>query len=276
MTTLAIQGESGSFSHEAALFLYPGAQILPCAHSESVFKAILAGAADAAVIPIENSLAGSVLEHYDLLMQHPVVVLREMLLRIEHNLIGLPGARLSEIRRVLSHPVALAQCRHFFDTHRPVMAVPSYDTAGSVKLIVADADDSVAAIAPARAATEYGGEILLRNIEDDPQNFTRFLEVRPAGNPSVPDPDKSSLAFTLPNRPGALVSALQVLAEAGANLSHLESRPVRGQPWHYIFYADYCFDSPATADRVLASLAPVCPTIKELGRFRNAAPAGPA
>lgn len=276
MTTLAIQGESGSFSHEAALFLYPDAGILPCAHSDSAFRAVLSGTADAAVIPIENTLAGSVLEHYDLLMQHPVVIVREMLLRIEHNLIGLPGSRLSEVRRVLSHPVALAQCRRFFEAHRSIMSVPAYDTAGSVKLIVSDGESNVAAIAPARAAGEYGGEILLRNIEDDPQNFTRFLEVRASPAPVPADADKSSLAFTLPNRPGALVAALQVLAEAGANLSHLESRPVRGQPWHYIFYADYCFEDSSTAERILEALTRVCPTIKELGRFRAAPSAGAA
>lgn len=267
MPTIAIQGESGSFSHEAAMRLFPDARVLPCALSPMAFHAVLSGAADAAVLPIENSLAGSVLEHYDLLLEHAVKIEREMLLRIEHNLIALPGTKLSGIERVLSHPVALAQCRQFFARHPEMQATPSYDTAGSVKLITEGRDATAAAIAPARAASEYGAEILERNIEDNAQNYTRFLVVTPESAPRVADADKASLAFTLPNRPGALVSALQVLADLGANLTRLESRPVLGQPWHYVFYADYRFEEPEMADTALAELAAICTSVKELGRF---------
>ena len=267
MPTIAIQGESGSFSHEAAMRLFPDARILPCALSPMAFHAVLSGAADAAVLPIENSLAGSVLEHYDLLLEHAVKIEREMLLRIEHNLIALPGTKLSQIERVLSHPVALAQCRQFFARHPEIQATPSYDTAGSVKLITEGRDGTAAAIAPARAASEYGAEILERNIEDNAQNYTRFLVVKPEETRRPANADKASLAFTLPNQPGALVSALQVLADLGANLTRLESRPVLGQPWHYVFYADYRFEEPEMADAALAELAAICPSVKELGRF---------
>lgn len=271
MPIIAIQGEPGSFSHEATLRLFPDATLLPCAISRLAFDAIVSGQADAGVLPIENSLAGSVLEHYDLLLQHPVAIQREMNLRIEHNLIVCPGANLSQIRRVLSHPIALAQCNRFFFDHPSIQPTAAYDTAGSVKQIVAQNDPSVAAIAPARAASEYAGEILLRNLEDNPQNYTRFLVVRrlqdatPINTPT--GVNKASLAFTLPNQPGALVSALQILANLGANLTRLESRPVLGQPWHYVFYADYGFSNPSVADQALAGLAAICPSVKELGRF---------
>lgn len=273
MPIIAIQGEPGSFSHEATLRLFPGATLLPCPVSRIAFDALLSAKADAAVLPIENSLAGSVLEHYDLLLQHPVTIQQEMLLRIEHNLIVCPGATLSQLRRVLSHPIALAQCTHFFQDHPSIQPTAAYDTAGSVKQIIAQNDPSIAAIAPARAAAEYHAEILFRNIEDNPQNYTRFLVVRRQNSPQtefLPAPHgihKASLAFTLPNQPGALVSALQILANLGANLTRLESRPVLGQPWHYVFYADYCFSNPAIANQALASLTAICPSIKELGRF---------
>jgi prephenate dehydratase len=276
MPIIAIQGEPGSFSHEATMRLFPGATLLPCAVSRIAFDAILSGQADAAVLPIENSLAGSVLEHYDLLLQHPVTIQREMLLRIEHNLIVYPGATLNHIRRVLSHPIALAQCNRFFVDHPSIQPTAAYDTAGSVKQLVALQDLSVGAIAPARAASEYGGEILFRNLEDNPQNYTRFLVVRRNDiasnypNPKHEGIQKASLAFTLPNQPGALVSALQIFANLGANLTRLESRPVLGQPWHYVFYADYCFSNPSIADQALAGLTAICPSVKELGRFPTA------
>lgn len=273
MPIIAIQGEHGSFSHEAAMRLFPHATLLPCALSRLAFEALVSGRADAAVLPIENSLAGSVLEHYDLLLQHPVTIQREMLLRIEHNLIVNPGTTLQQLRRVLSHPIALAQCNRFFLDHPNIQPIGAYDTAGSVKQVVSERDPSIAAIAPARAAAEYGAEILLRNLEDNPQNYTRFLVVRrqaDAENPAPHSPEivnKASLAFTLPNQPGALVSALQVLARLKANLTRLESRPVLGQPWQYVFYADYCFTHPSIANQALADLAAICPSVKELGRF---------
>ena len=268
---IAIQGELGSFSHEAALKFFPQATILACALSSEVFSAVAEGRVDAAAIPIENSLAGSVVEHYDLLLTHDVSVERELLLRIRHNLIAVPGSSLDQILRVYSHPVALAQCRRFLEQHPQIEAIPFYDTAGSVKQLVELRDRSSAGIASALAAIDYGGEILAADIEDNPENYTRFFLIRRRSQ-VVADPhaDKVSLAFTVENRPGTLVAALQVFAGQGTNLTKLESRPVHGQPWQYVFYADYQLSTATSANAALKLLADHCSMVKELGRYRSA------
>ena len=268
---IAIQGEPGSFSHEAALSIDSQATIVPCPLSAEVFAQLAEGKVDAAAIPIENSLAGSVLEHYDLLLRFDVAVESELLLRIRHNLIVLPGTKIEALRRVSSHPVALAQCRRFFEQHPHITAVPFYDTAGSVKQVIQQQDPSAAAIASARAASHFGGEILLSNIEDNPENYTRFFlirrrqDLRPAAGP-----DKVSLAFTVENRPGTLVSALQVFSGQGTNLTRIESRPVPGRPWEYVFYTDYQISDLALADAALRLLPQHCSMVRELGRYRAA------
>ena len=269
---IAIQGEPGSFSHEMALKAHPEATILPCALSAEVFAAVTEGAVDAAMIPIENSLAGSVVEHYDLLLTHDVGVESEGLLRIRHNLIGVPGAKLEGIRQAHSHPVALAQCRRFFAEHPAIEAAPFYDTAGSVKQLMELRDGGIAAIASAQAARHYGGEILLEGIEDNPENYTRFFLIRRRDQvEGDPHPDKVSLAFAVENRPGTLVAALEVFAGMGTNLTRLESRPVPGRPWEYVFYADYQLERPETADVALKMLGEHCAMVRELGRYRAAA-----
>ena len=270
---IVIQGEAGSFSHEAVLELHPGAAIVSCSLSAEVFETLLLGGADAAVIPIENSLAGPVAEHYDLLLASAVFVERESLLRIRHNLISVPGENIAGIRRVYSHPVALAQCRQFFLRHPHLQAIPAYDTAGSVKrLMEAPAQSShEAAIASRQAAIQYGGEVLAAGIEDNPENYTRFFLIRRVAESSVePAADKVSLAFAVENRPGALVAALAVFAELGTNLTKIESRPVQGRPWQYNFYADCQLSRPAQADAVLERLRGHCSMVKELGRYRTA------
>jgi prephenate dehydratase len=272
---IAIQGEPGSFSHEAALKLVPGATIVPCALSAEVFAALTSGKVDAAVIPIENSLAGSVSEHFDLLLTHDVKVERETLLRIRHNLIAIPGAVTSEIDRVFSHPVALAQCRLFLAQHPRMEAFASYDTAGSVKQLVDLRDRHAAAIASEAAAQYYGAEILQAGIEDNAENFTRFFLVRRASD-SVADPgsnkqsNKLSLAFSVENRPGSLVAVLNELADLGTNLTKIESRPVHGKPWEYIFYVDCQIHSPEEGSRAIEALRPHCVMVKELGRYQEA------
>ncbi len=267
---IAIQGEPGSFSHEAALRFCSQATILACALSAEVFSAVTEGRVDAAVIPIENSLAGSVVEHYDLLFTHDVSVERELLLRIRHNLIAVPGSIIDQIHRVYSHPVALAQCRRFLEGHPQMEAIPFYDTAGSVKQLVELRDRSSAGIASARAAIHYGGEILAAEIEDNPENYTRFFMIRRRSEVRIdPAADKVSLAFTVENRPGTLVAALQVFAGQGTNLTKIESRPVHGQPWQYVFYADYQLSTPNSADAALKMLTQHCSTVKELGRYRS-------
>lgn len=268
---IAIQGELGSFSHEAALQADPEATLLPCALSAEVFAKLTAGDADAAVIPIENTLAGSVVEHYDLLLAHPVAIESEWLVRIRHNLIALPGTELSAIRRAYSHPVALAQCRRFFAEHPAIAAMPFYDTAGSVKQLTELGDGEIAGIASAQAARHYGGEILAAGIEDNAQNFTRFFLIRRRAEVQAhPHPDKVSLAFTVENRPGSLVDALRVFSGLGTNLTRLESRPVPGRPWEYVFYADYQLESPRVADEALEALPRHCSMVRELGRYRAA------
>jgi prephenate dehydratase len=268
---IAIQGEAGSFSHEAAVKLAPAAVIVPCSLSADVFAALSGRLVDAAVIPIENSLAGPVSEHYDLLLTHDVAVERETLLRIRHNLIGLLGAAIGEIDRVFSHPVALAQCRRFLATHPRMEAFASYDTAGSVKQLVELRDRHAAAIASEAAARFYGAEILAGAIEDNPENFTRFFLVRRAAE-AVTDPgsNKISLAFSVENRPGSLVAALSSLAALGTNLTKIESRPVHGKPWEYIFYVDCQLRSADEGSLAVGALEPHCAMVKELGRYQEA------
>lgn len=268
---IAIQGEPGAFSHEAALKLVAGAEIVPCALSAEVFRALDAGEADAAAIPIENSLAGSVLDHFDLLLKHDVKVVRETLLRIRHNLIALRGATVEQIERVYSHPVALAQCRRFLATHPKMKAIGFYDTAGSVKQLAELDDLNVAAIASDAAAAQYGAEILARGIEDDPENYTRFFLVRRGAEAETDaEANKMSIAFTLENRPGSLVAALSALSVIGTNLTKIESRPVHGKPWEYIFYVDCQIGSVAEGERALDALRAHCGMVKELGRYREA------
>jgi prephenate dehydratase len=268
---VAIQGEPGSFSHEAAGIVFPEATILPCALSVDVFRALSQREVNAAVIPIENSLAGSVVEHYDLLLDHDVAIESESLLRIRHNLIAVPGSSLERIRHVYSHPVALAQCRKFFEQHPAIEAIPFYDTAGSVKQLMELRDRSAAAIASSRAAEYYGGEILAASIEDNPENYTRFFVIwRREEVSQDPQADKVSLAFTVENRPGTLVAALEVFASQGTNLTKIESRPVQGKPWQYVFYVDYQLSTQIRADIALELLRQHCSMVKELGRYRAA------
>jgi prephenate dehydratase len=281
---VAIQGELGSNSHMAALALFEGTrtdiQIVPCAISADAFASLLDPTiADAAVLPIENSLHGSVAEHYDLLLQRPVQIVAESLLRIRFNLIAMPGVAFADLRRVLSHPVALAQCRRFLAAHREIEALPFYDTAGSVKHLMERELQDTAGIAPELAAIQYGATILQSGLEDHTSNFTRFHlvcrrdqeETQWAAllRPHLP-PNKMTVAFSVEHRPGTLVQALQRLAAAKVDLTRIESRPVPGRPWEYIFYVEVRFDDPVQAENALADLTAHCYMVKELGRYRAA------
>jgi prephenate dehydratase len=271
--TVAIQGERGSNSHMAALRLAPGCDVVPCVLSADVFAALLDRRADCAVLPIENTLHGSVAEHYDLLLTNPVRIDAEGLLHIRHNLIAAPGVELPAIRTVLSHPVALNQCRKFLSGFTQARALPFYDTAGSVKHLMAESLRDTAGIAPELAAEEYGGNILQRDIQDHAQNLTRFHLIRRAEDASsaAAGPDKLSVAFAVDHRPGTLVRALQALARAGANLTRIESRPVPGQPWEYVFFVEFRFTDAAMADAALGALRFESRMVRELGRYRAAA-----
>jgi prephenate dehydratase len=290
---VAIQGEPGSFSHEAAEHMLPGCEVIPCNRSAEVFDRIQRGSVSAAVIPIENSLAGTVAEHADLLVTQPVFIQAEFLLRIVHNVIAAPGVKLSALRKVLSHPVALDQCRDFFRHHPRIEPVPFYDTAGSVKHVVANRIPDAAGIASRRAAREYSGKILRVGIEDDKRNFTRFFLIRKsATRPSAaarnknnkrspasksgyqrlipPGANKTSIAFKVKNVPGALFKSLSVFALRDISLSKIESRPMRGRPWEYVFYVDFLRGDDEPARNALHHLGEVAEFVKVLGIYRAA------
>jgi len=263
---VAIQGEPGSFSHEAARRLVRGCTIVPCARSAEVFDRLQRGLVAAAVIPIENSLAGSVTEHFDLLLKHDVFIQREYQLRIVHNVIAAPGVKLKDLRRAYSHPVALDQCRDFFVKHRNIEAVPFYDTAGSVKHVIAEKLRDAAGIAGKQAVSVYKGRILAAGIEDDKRNFTRFFLIRRTRR-TLPGANKTSIAFGLKNVPGALYKALSVFALRDISLSKIESRPMRGRPWEYVFYADFLRGDDEPARNALHHLAEVADLVKVLGIY---------
>ncbi len=274
LRTIAIQGERGSNSHMAALeMLGSDVEIVPCTMSADVIDAVVAGRVDGAVLPIENSLHGSVAEHYDLLLEHAIRIDRESLLRIRHNLIAAPGVALEDVRHVISHPVALSQCRRYVGAMKHAQAMPFYDTAGSVKHVMAQNLRDTAGVAPALAAEEYGAHVLVAGIEDNAQNFTRFHLLRRSDAARIGEEaaNKISLAFAVEHRPGTLVAALQLLAESGVDLTKIESRPVPGSPWEYIFYVDFRFDEVERAERALAGLHAHCRMVKELGRYTAAA-----
>lgn len=263
---VAIQGERGSFSHAAAAQLIPRAEIVPCASSREVFEKTAGKKVDAAVIPIENSLAGSVAEHFDLLLAHSLQIQREFLLRIEHNLIARPGVRFSALQRVLSHPVALEQCRRFFRAHRRLQSIPFYDTAGSVKHLMEQKLTDAAAIAGKQAAAEYGARILRSSLEDNKQNFTRFFLIA-RQRKVLSGANKTSIAFATRNVAGALFKALSVFALRDISLSKIESRPVPGHPWQYVFYVDLLCGEGKRARQALEHLADFTEFVKVLGVY---------
>ena len=279
---VAIQGELGSFSHEAATRMLPRCTIVPCARSIEVFDRIEKGSVGAAVIPIENTLAGTVAEHADLMLSRGVFIQAEYLLRIVHNVIAMPGVRLGSVRRVLSHPVALDQCRDFFRRHPKIEAVPFYDTAGSVKHVLAERLTDAAGIAGQQAARQYSGKILQSGIEDDKRNFTRFFLIRKLGDGAgkrekkgsadyhrlIPrGANKTSIVFQVKNVPGALFKSLSVFALRDISLSKIESRPRRGRPWEYVFYVDFLRGDDEPARNALRHLGEVAEFVKVLGIY---------
>jgi prephenate dehydratase len=277
---VAIQGELGSFSHEAAERMLPRCAVVPCARSAEVFDRLAAGSVGAAVIPIENTLAGTVAEHADLMLTREVFIQAEYLLRIVHNVIAMPGVRLGSLRRVLSHPVALDQCRDFFHRHPKIEAVPFYDTAGGVKHVIAEKLKDAAGIAGRQAAREYSGNILQSSVEDDKRNFTRFFLIRKLGKAAgkkkgsadyhrlIPrGANKTSIVFKVKNTPGALFKSLSVFALRDISLSKIESRPMRGRPWEYVFYVDFLRGDDEPARNALRHLGEVAEFVKVLGIY---------
>jgi len=278
---VSFQGELGAFSQIAARRLAGEAAVaLPLSTFQDVFDSVANGKSECAVIPIENTLHGSIHENYDHLLKYDLAIRGETFVRIIHNLIAFPGVRLSDIRRIFSHPVALNQCRHFFDAHPSMERTPFYDTAGSVKMVMEESLKDAAAIASSAAADIYGAKILRKSIEDDRENFTRFFlleknkgqarkaERRPAGVPF-----KTSLVFSVRNIPGALFRCLSAFALRDLNMTKSESRPLRGKPWEYLFYLDFAghADDPVSRN-ALGHLAEVADMLRILGCY----PAAPA
>jgi len=275
---VAFQGELGAFSQEAVRQLAGvRAKSQPRERFERVFASLGAGEVDAAALPIENTLAGSVHENYDLLLKYDFEITAETNVRIVHHLIAPPGAPFDSIRLVYSHPVALDQCQDFFARHRRLERAPYYDTAGSVKMIMRERPEGAAAIASEIAARLYGARILKREIEDDRQNFTRFFLLEPAGskprNPRTARgrPWKTSIVFATHNRPGMLYRALSALALRDLNLVKIESRPRRGKPWEYMFYVDLlAHRDEARVRNALGHLSELTDYLRVLGTYRAA------
>jgi prephenate dehydratase len=242
---IGFQGELGAFSQEAARqLLGPDVAVVPYQRFEDVFKSLDAGQTDAAVIPIENTLHGSVHENYDHLLNYDVRIVAETNVRIVHNLIAVEGVRFKDVRRVFSHPVALNQCLAFFAKNPEIEKTTFYDTAGSVRMLVNEKLRDGAAIASSVAANIYGAHILKRSIEDDRRNFTRFFLLNTKKKrvlPAAPSSAvwKTSLVFSTSNTPGSLFRSMSAFALRDLNLTKIESRPLRGKPWEYLFYLDF-------------------------------------
>ena len=242
---VAFQGEKGAFSQVAVHQLLGDAvEVVPCTRFEQVFQQLGRGKVDAAVIPIENTLHGSVHENYDHLLAFELPILAETNVRIVHNLIAMPGVSIKKIRQVYSHPVALNQCLNFFTDNPSLERVPFYDTAGSIKMLAEKMPPDAAGIASNVAAKMYGARILKKSIEDDRRNFTRFFLLRRKKvSRAIPDGGKkghkTTLVFTIRNVAGYLFRALSAFALRDINLAKIESRPLRGKPWEYLFYLDF-------------------------------------
>jgi prephenate dehydratase len=271
---VAFQGEPGAFSEAAAVQLLGGAiTTVPRATFDAAFAAIKDGAADALLVPVENTLAGSVVRVFDLLLESTLQIVAETILPIEHHLIGCPGASLADIRSVASHPMALAQCERLFTDHPSWKRVPAEDTAGSVREVLARQDKSFAAIAGQRAADHYRGVVLAPSVQDNAENFTRFVLLVPqseAATFSAADAHKMSIAMRLAHRPGALLASLEPFARHQVNLLKIESRPIHGRPWEYQFFLDVESDRPGGLDEALAEVRSATAEVRVLGRYSAA------
>src|SRR6266498_785531 len=234
---IAFQGEPGAYSEQAVFGYFGDVETQPCESFDAVFDCVISGESEFGLIPIENSLAGSIHQNYDLLLRHELHIIGEYLLRVQHCLIARPGVAKTEIKRVISHPQALGQCASYLRA-LGVKTEQVYDTAGSVKMLKETVARDTAAIASRRAAEIYGMQILEEGIEDNTENYTRFLAI--AKESAIPNREaKTSIVFTLKNQPGALFKALSVFALRDIDLTKIESRPLQGKPWEYLFYIDF-------------------------------------
>lgn len=271
---VAFQGEPGAFSEAAAVqLLGEGIQTIPRATFDAAFRAIADGAADALLVPVENTLAGSVVRVYDLLLESPLEICGETILPIEHHLMGCPETTFAQIRAVASHPMALAQCERFFEQNPALKRVPAEDTAGSVREMMDRGEKSCAAIAGRRAAGHYGAIILRENIEDNAENFTRFVLLLPkegAQHYRAKDGKKMSLAMRLAHRPGALLASLEPFSKYGVNLLKIESRPIHGKPFEYQFYVDIEAEEREALEKAVNQVRAATSDLRVLGLYEAA------
>jgi arogenate/prephenate dehydratase len=269
LVRIAYQGEPGAFSEAAARLVLHEAELMPFRSFEEVFDAAEAGSADFGVLPFENSTGGSIHRNYDLLLQHQLPIVGEVEVPVVHQLLALPGCSMDRLRRVYSHPQALAQTERFLRTLKGVEIIATYDTAGSAKMIADGHLEDAAAIASARAGELFGLTALASSIQDFSDNVTRFLVI---GREPLPDlvSDKTTIVFSLPNEPGALWKALTAFALRGIDLTKLESRPIQGRPWEYLFYADLkvARDEPRYA-RAMSHLGEFALSIRTLGSYAS-------
>ena len=263
---IAIQGEHASFHHAAALQRFgKDATVIPCENFAEVFGTLNRHEADAAVVAIENSLYGGINQVYDLIESHGYPITGEVHLPIHQQLIGTPD---TEITHIYSHPVALAQCVNFLDTHYPkAKRIEHHDTAGAVRFIAEANDTTYAAIANHEAAERYNLTVIAEDIEDNPANFTRFLVIQPKGVAPA-DANRTSLVLTTNHTPGALAGVLTVLAKHNINLSKLQSRPIVGKPWHYRFYL-VLDTAHEPLHRALNDIKPLTASLTILGEYRS-------
>ena len=271
---IAYQGEPGAYSEAAALAFDPAAEPLPCRSFEEVFQAVQEGQAARGILPMENSIGGSIHRNYDLLVEHELPIVGEIELKVDHCLLALPGVRLDEITVVHSHPQALAQCEKFLKGLPNVELAAVYDTAGGAKLVRDGELRHVAAIASRRAAEVFGLAILQEGLQDFDTNITRFFII--ARQAITEGADKTTIAFALPNAPGALFRALSVFALRNIDLTKLESRPLRGRPWEYMFYADLAVSrDDLQCARALVNLAEFARWVRTLGTYRASSAPSP-
>ena len=264
---IAYQGELGAFSEAAARLVHADAELVPYRSFEEVFSAVDAGPASYGVLPIENSIGGSIHRNYDLLVEHHLPIVGEVELPVVHHLLALPGVGLADLKRVYSHPQGLAQCERFLRTLTGVEIVATYDTAGSAKMVAEQQLRDAAAIASARAGEVFELVALASGIQDYDDNTTRFLVIgrRPLDDAPA---DKTTIAFTVPNVPGALFKALSVFALRDVDLLKLESRPLPGRAWEYLFYADVGLArDDLRCARALSHLGEFAPMMRVLGTY---------
>ena len=270
----AFQGSRGAFSELAGeKFLGASARLLPCVRFEDVFQAVSSGTAKYGVIPVENTLAGSIHTNYDLLNENQLVILSETVCHIVMAVVAARGVRLENVRKILSLPVALAQCERFFRSHPEIQAVPEFDTAGAVEKVIRENLQDVAAIAGRRNAEIYGGVVLADSIQDYDENYTRFLLIAPEGTPapksSSQKKSKTTIVFKLGNVPGALFHSLEPFAKRGIDLTKIESRPLKGSPFEYVFYVDLVAE-PGGAEEAIRELAAMSASLRVLGTYSAA------